>query len=168
METAITALIVIGVLILAVLGLSQSVMASQASMSNAFREMQDRALDRTRTNLTTDSAAVSQPGDLVQIALRNAGGARLYNFTQWDVLLQYTDVNNNTQLRWYAYNADWTSQIYQSLSPVTPESFEPGILNPGEIFVIQVNVSPAVKSNTNNLAIISTPNGVVTSAVFTH
>jgi hypothetical protein len=44
--------------------------------------------------------------------------------------------------------------------------YEPGILNPGEVMVIKLKLSPAAGAGTTNWAIVSSHNGVVASAQF--
>ncbi|MBI3915148.1 MAG: hypothetical protein HY327_13305 [Chloroflexi bacterium] len=169
MESAITAIIVIGILILAVAGLSSFALSSQAAISESNREMQARLGERTQTNLSPVSAVTTPAGDYAQITLKNSGNSKLMDFAQWDVILQYSD-GTNTQIKWYAYGSgvnQWSQQIYQTTTPPTAEVFEPGILNPGEEIVITVNVSPPIGTGTTNLATMATPNGITASAVFT-
>lgn len=167
METAITALILIGLLIIVVVGLSQHSLAAQALISESSRSMQDRVGERTRTAITPLAATTTPAGDYVTVTIKNTGSTKLADFSQWDVLLQYTDVGGAFQAKWYAYSTQWTRQIYQTASPPTPEGVEPDILNPGEEMVITIPVSPAVGTPTTNLATVTTPNGVTTSAIFT-
>ncbi|MDD5093382.1 MAG: hypothetical protein PHV74_03245 [Dehalococcoidia bacterium] len=64
-------------------------------------------------------------------------------------------------------NYEWTSRgIYLNAGASEPEMLEPGILNPGEEMIIQLQVIPAIGANTTNQVIISAPNGVSTSAIF--
>jgi len=66
-------------------------------------------------------------------------------------------------------NNEWTVEgIYLDAGTSDPEVFDSGIFNPDEEIVIQMKVDPAVGTGTTNLATISTPNGVSTSAVFTN
>jgi flagellar protein FlaF len=163
METAITALIVIGVMVLAILGLSNYSLSAQAAISGSSRAMQEREGERARTNLTVLGAATSEQGDYVQVTLKNSGLTKLADFEKWDMILEYSD-GLDRQIRWYPYGGDvnqWSQQI-------SPEVFDPGILNPGEEMVMTVRVSPPVATSTTNLATITTPNGITASTVFTH
>jgi len=167
METVITGLIIIGVLVLSVLGLAESSLSAQAQIAEATRTMQERAQERARTDLAPVNATTTVLGDYVEITLRNTGDTKLADFEQWDVILRYTDSLGGYHVEWYGYPTQWTSQIYQTTSPVTPEVIDPGILNPGEEIVVQVHVSPGVGTGTTNLASVSTLNGVTASTVFT-
>ncbi|MBI5654010.1 MAG: hypothetical protein HZC40_26715 [Chloroflexi bacterium] len=169
METAITGLIVIGLLILVVVGLAFNALTAQATLADAARVMQERAGERARTNLAPVSATTSGAGDQVFFTVKNAGTQKLADYEKWDVILQYSDGATN-QIKWYPYGMGanrWSAQIYQVVSPVTAEVFEPGVFNPGEEIYITVNVAPNVGASTLNLAKISTPNGITASLVFT-
>jgi hypothetical protein len=61
----------------------------------------------------------------------------------------------------------WTiSGIYVDADAMTPEVFEPGILNPDEEMVVQIKVSPSVAMTTTNLVTLNTLNGISASAHF--
>ena len=170
MESAITALIVIGVMVLSIVGISNRTLSAQATISESSRLMEEREGERLRTNLTTVSAVTSEDGSSVQLTLKNIGMTKLMDMTKWDVILKYED-GGTGQVTWYPYGVlpnQWNHRIYQDAPSQTPEVLEPGILNPGEELLITVNVSPPVASNSTNLASVTTPNGVTLTAVFTH
>lgn len=170
METVVTVLIVAALLILSIVGLSQTSISTQASIAESAGLMQERTGDRARTNIIPLNAETSPLGDSVSISLKNAGTVKLSDFAEWDVILQYSD-GASGQARWYPFGSgsnQWTEQIYQSAAALTPEGIEPGILNPGEEMVVTVDVSPNVGTGTTNLAVVSTPNGITASSVFTH
>src|SRR5919201_6067948 len=134
METALTALIVIGVLLLATTTISDRSLSAQAGIAESSRAMQARAGERSRTNLTALTSSVSSSGKNVLLTIKNSGQVKLADITHWDVILQYSD-GSNQQIKWYPYGTgtnQWSEQLYQVASPPTQEAFEPGIFNPGE------------------------------------
>jgi archaellum component FlaF (FlaF/FlaG flagellin family) len=167
METAITALIIIAVLMLSIFALAERSLNAQATIAESTRQLQERAGERARTNLMPIGAKTTDSGNHVEVTLRNTGGTKLADFNQWDVILQYTDVANGYHVEWYSSDK-WTEQIYLTTLPLAAEVFEPGILNPGEEMVMTINVSPGVRAGTANLATLVTPNGIRASAVFTN
>ena len=58
------------------------------------------------------------------------------------------------------------SGIYLDAATLTPEVFEPGILNPDEEMVIQAQLSPSVAMTTTNRITISSHNGINDSTYF--
>jgi flagellar protein FlaF len=174
METVISTLIVIALLILAIVGLSQVSITSQALIAKSAGLMQERTGDRARTNISplgAQTTPLDATTDAVRITLKNIGSTKLSDFDHWDVILQYTDGTNNPVARWYpAGNGanQWNETIYLDASSQTAEVIEPGIFDPGEEMVLTVVVSPTVGTGTTNLAVIATPNGISASTVFTN
>lgn len=170
MENAITILIMSALLILAIVGLSQTALSTQASLAESTGQMQERVGDRARTSLTALGAQASSEGDSVEITLRNSGSTKLSDFQNWDVILQYSDGATNWA-KWYPNGSgsnQWVEQIYLTASTLTPEVINPGILDPGEELVVTVAVSPSVGAGTTDLAVVAAPNGISASTVFTH
>ena len=170
METAITALIVISLLVLSVLMITERSLSAQATFSESLRQAQAGIEERSRTGITPIKAETLAGGATISITLKNTGNAKLADFGRWDVILEYDTGGGNWQTRWYSYAASspanqWTvAGIYLNAAA---EVFEPNIFNPGEEMVIQVSVSPVVGSPTTNRATIATPNGISASTVFT-
>ncbi len=165
MENALTGIIIIGVMILAILGLTQGSLAAQGGIAEATRQMEVRLADQAQTGLTALSASTSGLGNTVYITVKNTGNTKLADFTHWDVIVEYTDVGLTTHTDWYAYGA-WLEQIYQT-APVTLEKIEPNILNSGEEMVITVPVDFTIATGSTNVATVATPNGIVVSVIFT-
>ncbi len=171
METAITGLIVLTILMLTILTLSYSFLSSQDAVLESWREMDERMGERARTDISSLGATTNPVGDTVEVTLRNDGDTKLADFDQWDVILQYIDSGSGEHTQWYPYGSGantWGVEgIYLDASKKTGEIFDKNILNSGEEMVIWVSVSPAVGSPTTNLATVTTPNGISTSTVFT-
>jgi archaeal flagellar protein FlaF len=164
MENALTGIIIIGVMILAILGLSQGTLMAQAGIADATRLMQTRLADQARTSVQALSASTSVLGDMVYITIKNTGSAKLADFAHWDVILTYPGSLPETQVEWHAIQS---KQIYLTAASGQPEIIEPGILNPGEEMVIYVDVLFDVGLGTTNVATVSTPNGITASTIFT-
>jgi len=173
METAITALIVISILILSMLGLSERSLLAQATISEASRQMQERVGEMSRTNLSP-IAARTLSADSVEVTVRNTGNTRLADFNLWDVIVEYDAGGGAWQRGWFIYTAaaplsnQWTvAGIYVNAALLTPEAFERNIFDPGEEMVIRVKVSPPMGSGTTNQVTLATPNGIRASTIFT-
>ena len=173
METIIPAAIIIGLLLLAMLTMTEQALFAQEMAGESWREMQERKGERNRTALSA-SAEITLTGQAVDVTIRNDGDTKLADFDQWDVILQYTDIYTTPHAEWYPYGSggnewnEWTEKIYLDASKDTDEVFDPGIFNPGEEMVITVYVSPTVGSSTTNTVTVATPNGITASTVFTH
>lgn len=170
METVISALIVIALLILTVMGLAQASITAQATIAQSSGAMQERVGERARTGiapLNAQATPLGAPASTVQITLKNTGTTKLSDFNQWDVILQYSDGVSN-QVKWYPGLDTWANTIYLSAATLTPEVYDPGILNPNEEMIATLTVTPSIGVGTTNLAVVSTPNGIIATTVFTH
>lgn len=170
METAITALIIIGVMMLAILGLSDRALSAQAALTDASLALQEREGERVRTILTPTDVAVDPTGEILQVTVKNSGATRLADFARWDVIVEYAD-GVTTQVRWFPYGTqvnEWTAEIYQDAGASVPEVFDPNLLNPGEDLLVTVNLSPAIAAGSTNRFTLVTPNGVAAAVTFTH
>ncbi len=168
MESVVSALIIVGILVLVVFSVAFYMLNAQAAISDSARVMQLRMNDQARTGMAFVSAVANVSGDYVQVILQNTGTSKQADLKHWDVILEYTDTQGGSHAGWYAYSSQWTAQIYQTISPSQLEVIEPGILNPGEYLVFQIHLVPEVGAGTTNLATITTPNGITVEAVFTH
>jgi archaellum component FlaF (FlaF/FlaG flagellin family) len=150
METAIPALIIIALLLLASVTLADQLLTSHEAAAESWLQMEERERDRSQTEIAILNA--SAPFDTqVVIEVANEGKTKLADFDQWDVILRTTSTAD-----WYAYNDDWAVQI--------DDTVEPDILNPGETMTVTLTANV----DTDNLVVLTTPNGVSASQVFTH
>jgi archaellum component FlaG (FlaF/FlaG flagellin family) len=172
MSNAIVALFVIALMIIAALTWSQAAFSSFDSVSQSLKQMAQTTQEVNRTDISIINA--QKKGVFVEVAVHNSGEVHLAQFADWDVLVQYYDATNGYHIQRLAYteNSDpgdneWTVNIIYSDQGMTQEElFEPGILNPGEVAMLRLKLSPQTGEKTTNLVSISTFNGVNTSAQF--
>jgi hypothetical protein len=169
METTITGLIVISLLLIAVVTIGYAYFSAQSAMVVSFQEMSERLGDRARTNIVPQSATTLLLGTRVELTLKNEGTTKLADFQKWDVIVQYQGEDAQSHTLWVPYGSGsntWTYQLYLA-APDVPEVVEPDILNTGEEMVLQVSLSPAVTTLSTNSISVATPNGIRASTVFT-
>jgi archaellum component FlaF (FlaF/FlaG flagellin family) len=179
MESAIASLILFTVGIFAALTISHTFLQTQDSLWVAEQTRQEDILQRERTDLEITGAETQGSGSIVRVKVRNSGQVKLTDFDRWDVVVQYyadgllEEDPNIYHVDWLPYtegnpgNMQWSvSGIYVDADAMTPEVFEPGILNPDEEMVIQARVLPTVAMTTTNLITINTLNGISTSSHF--
>ncbi len=172
METAITAIIVIMVLLFAVFSSAESFFSAQAAVVESWQEMEQRMEDHARTDLSAIGAVTD--GNVVTVTLRNDGSTKLADYDQWDVLMDYTGLSRD-YVEWYDYvtgtldSGEWkVHDWYLDASAETAEVFDPQILNPGEEMVIEISVSYTISTASTSLATVASPNGAVATLAFTH
>ncbi|MDD5127427.1 MAG: hypothetical protein PHR43_04970 [Dehalococcoidales bacterium] len=171
METAIVSLICIALVVFGGMTMSQGFLTSVDSTTVSLKEIGQANEDIMRTQLSLDSADPGVGGASFYVTLNNAGQTKLSNFSKWDVIVQYYDDAAILRTAWLPYTAvnppgdnEWTVQwIYYGSEP---ETFEPGIFNPGERMKIRADVNPEIGDNTTNMVVIATPQGVSYSIQF--
>ena len=172
MANAITTLLTVAVVLVAVALIGQSSFKSMDTLSTAWKEMEVRTGQIARTNIQVLSTSYTAPQ--VDITVKNTGLVALKDFSAWDVVVLYYEADGTYHPRWLPYTAtnppgdnQWTVVgIYVDAATSTAEVFQPNILDPEEEMVIRLRLSPAAASNGQNLAIIATPNGVSVSTMF--
>ena len=149
--------------------MSQNFLHSFDSMTSEFVDLTSRNENIVRTSLHPVSTTLLPGRQILEITLRNDGETKLADFELWDVTVQYYDYLNNYHTYWLTYvegtpgDNQWRVKgIYLDAATETSELLEPDVLNINEEIVIQAKLSPKVHITANNLAIVSTPNGVKT------
>ncbi len=156
--------------------LSRGSLSSFEEVSRSLQRMEFRIVDTARTSLTAVSATTTATSTQVRLVLSNDGQVGLRDFAHWDVLVQYYNGAGSLFIKRLTHssaavpgNDEWiVDGIFLDEQAPTPEVFEPGILNPGEEMVVLAKVNPSFGVGTNNLATVSTPNGVAISINFSN
>ena len=170
METVIVSIFCIVLVLFGGMAMSQGFLTSVDTTTTGLEEVSSRGEDIMRTELATVNTTMPS-SDRLYVRLRNNGQTKVADFDRWDVIVQYYDSGGSYYVKWLPYTQgvlgdnEWQkSQIY--LDNEDPEAFEPGIVNPREIIEIEAKLNPAVGSNTTNMVVIATPNGIPASVYF--
>jgi archaellum component FlaF (FlaF/FlaG flagellin family) len=183
METVLTALVIIAIIVFAVLTLTEAFLSAQDTVRASWQELERRWGEQARTDLSPVGTQIKSDGAVVELTLRNDGDTKLADFDQWDVIVQYYEVeieDDDPPVYQYHYHIYWlpyvesepvTNEwkvvgIYLDAAGAVPETYEPGILNPGEEILLRLRVSPPVGPDTANLVALSTSNGVGATTIF--
>lgn len=172
MGNAITTLLMVGVMLVAVATLSQGTFSSMATLADSWREMEVRTGEISRTALAVVSTTNTPP--TATVTLSNSGQTSLRDFAAWDVAMDYYETDGTYHQVWLQYlathppgNNQWALEgIYSDAGTSAAEVFQPGILDPGEEMVITIQLSPAARTTGLNLVVVGTPNGVSVSTTF--
>ena len=92
-------------------------------------------------------------------SVTNSGETLVADFTEMDVLVQYTDGGNSKVVSRLTYTADWTISM-------NPDDRDPNVWNAGETATISFNLGSAPDSATRGTVIVATPQGIVDSSYF--
>lgn len=166
MESTLVALVTTAVLTVGAVFLSGASYSAIDRLGQSWKTMEQTVGEQARTYLTVTSTAVDAPGTVVLITLKNAGQARIGDFSRMDVIVQYYDALGAYHIVWLPYTAGEPGNNQWTVSSVLPDQFEPGIVNPGEEITIKIRLSPSVGLNTSNWLTVVTPNGISLSTYF--
>jgi hypothetical protein len=173
MSNVVVTIFVFALMLVAVMTWSQASFGSMDSGAQALKQLAETAAEVTRTDIGIADA--QEQGAFVEVYVRNSGEVHLAQFHDWDVITHHYDGSGNYHINRLTYTEDadpgdlqWTvADIYTDDSLAQQEVFEPGILNPGEVMFIKLKLSPGSGSGTTNWVVVSSHNGVATSAQFT-
>jgi len=166
METSIPAAIVAAILMVSVVLLARTGFRSFDDMGQVWKEMEVRASEQAHTELTVTNVN-DLSGPVWQVDLRNDGSTRLAEYGRMDLVVQYTRSGGAQEVDWIPYTdgslADNTWVVYS----ITNDSFEPGLVNPGETLVVQFRLNPEAAEGSTNRFFFSSELGVTVSSAFT-
>lgn len=174
MESALASMIIFTTLLFAALTLSQTYMTTHDTLALSERVMQERILERARTDLSIITSTTKSSGSIIELTVRNEGKTKLVDFERWDVIVDYYQTSGEVLQKWLPYSPtspldnEWNvAGIYSNGASLSPEVYDPGILNSGEEAILQIKVMPSVGLTTTNRVTVSVPNGARFSTVFT-
>lgn len=176
METVLTAIIVIFIILFAVLTLTQVFVLTQDRIAFSREEMEIRWIEQANTHLRVLAAETADGGTHFSLVLANDGSNKWADFNRWDVIVQYYDTADPAVYRtlWLPFSDTglsdntWTmAGIYLGESLEQAEIFDPGLVNPGETARIQAQLNPPAAPGSGIQMVISATSGSGTSSVFT-
>ena len=171
MENALVSIILIIIIIFAVLTLAHASLDTQEDVISGWVVFEEGTEDRVNTRLAWISGTSS--GDNIEIVLRNEGAVKVADYDRWDVILHYYSPAGDYYIKRLTYipgaptTDEWTVKgIYVDYDNLIVESYEPGIVNPGEEVVLWLAISPPTTQTSTKLVIISMSNGVTLQRAF--
>lgn len=138
-------------------------LAMSAAQSQSLKDLGKISKEKVGSSISITSAAVaaSSPGVSTDMTVQvnNTGSQSVADFSEMDVIVQYTDSSNNLVRKYLAYNPAGvgSNQWTNPLTGVTPDTFNPRMWDPDETFTINLRVAPDVKSGTSALVVVGTP-----------
>ena len=163
MDTAIGGMLVMGVL------MGRAIIVGDTLTGVALKEAADLAGERSRTQVSFVTSTISGSDLFVDVA--NTGNTSISDYKDMDFIVLYVGPGGQTgtlkaeRLTYEPGNPaarEWTD-----LS-IAPDTFQPGIWDPGETISLEGHLSPGPKTGQGetNTVWVSTPNGVTTIGTF--
>lgn len=176
MSNLILALISVAIILGAITAFAEGSLKPQGTLTDSFKEMEQRAGDAARSEMSSVSTAVTLSGARLDWRTRNSGQAKLRDFSKWDLVARYHGaVSTQLQVQRLTYTTSnppaagqWTVTTIFAGAGAGGEIYEPDIVNPGEEFNVRVTFSPVIGSPTSNSVTVAAENGVSVTAAFTN
>jgi hypothetical protein len=163
MATVLVSIICIAMIVVGGMTLSHGILTSTDTAALSVDEFSVREGEIARTRLDTLRAEYLTWADRLRIIVQNDGQTKLASFGKWDLIIRYND-GASWHAVWLPYTEgelddnEWQKAKIGLNGP--SESFEPGILNPGEDLVMLARLSPLPGDNTTGEITVVSPNGV--------
>ena len=113
----------------------------------------------------------------LDFTLQNSGQSQLRRVSDWDVIVWYAGATGSgLEIRRLPYTTsptpsagEWTlTGIYEDAGTSDPEVYQPGIVNPGEEFIVRAELGPAVATSSSNTVTLAVEQGVAVTEIFTN
>jgi hypothetical protein len=165
MHVILVSLIVFCLTLLIVTPVVDIYFVSQHEAIKGWAAMTSRTEQQAGASLQVSSVQGQQ--DDVHLVLRNTGSTKHVDFDSWDVIISYYDPTGNYVLCWIpperlAQGGRWWSVrgLYLDEAQSIEETFDRGVLNPGEELAIDVKLAQPIMSGTMASVTASTAEGV--------
>ena len=163
MGTILDGCIVISAFLVASALMFNSFLVGSLAQSQSMKDMTRTNSSREGSGLNITGAAVyTAGGSDVWVHVDHTGSQTVADFSEMDVIIQYTDTSDNLILNHLGYNAgglddnEWTVGV----TGVQPDSFNPRMWDSDEELTVDLRVSPAIKAGTTAWVVVATPWGV--------
>jgi archaellum component FlaF (FlaF/FlaG flagellin family) len=167
MSTSIPAAVIAAILMVSAMMLVRSGHQSFDQLNQSWKAMEARAGEQARTELTITDTGRIAAGLYLDVDLRNDGNTRVADFSRMDVVLEYTGTGVGAVISWIPYTTGPLADNTWIVQGIVDDTFDPGILNPGETLQMRLQLNPPVAEPSTNRITIATELGVTVSTTFT-
>jgi hypothetical protein len=165
MENAVPALVIGALMLIASAFVTHGNLKSYDQLGESLRQMEQRLAERSQSQLTVDTVTLDGGLDTLSVSLRNDGQTRFSAFERMDLIVVYETAAGEVR-KWLPFESGALSADAWTVDSIDDDSFEPGLVNPGETAQLTVELAePAVAGATHRIVIVSEA-GAVASAPF--
>jgi hypothetical protein len=169
MSNAIVSIILVALMVIAGMSFSKTAINAFDEMCTSWQAAEETRLEAVRSGMSIVKATAL--AGTFNLFLKNTGQSPILNYEDWDIIAQYYDAEGNYYIKHLTYVKDisegsdqwYCGTIYTDEKLSTTEVFQPGIIDPGEVISLQLDVFPVAGTGTLGWVIISTGNGFTTS-----
>jgi hypothetical protein len=172
LSVAITFLLTGIFFLLVLFSFGRDMIVSFGRISDSWAAVEARRERDIETTIAGPPGQWAGAEDEVNVTISNTGKVALGQFADWDVVFEIQQ-GSGLGIAYVSYvdtgplaANQWTVDgIYRDAANLTPETVDPGILNPGEEMVVRAKPDPPVVLDTFDRVTFSTPNGITARVV---
>jgi archaellum component FlaF (FlaF/FlaG flagellin family) len=165
-ENAIPSLLIGALLIVASTLIARSGLKSYDEVATSVKEMQTRLVDQMQSRMTISNVTVDAGGGGITLNLANVGQTRVATYDRVDLILTYFTSPTAQVTYWLPYSTGSSTPDTWTITSISNDAFEPGILNPGETAVIHVTLALPVQAGKTNFVLMDSEAGSIASTNF--
>jgi archaellum component FlaF (FlaF/FlaG flagellin family) len=166
MEHSIPALVVAAVLIVGGAVIASVMGSSVDTVGDSWRDINQITEERLGTELSVVSTSVGGGGSDISVNISNSGRTSIYDPSYMDVIINYDGTDDERHLLWVPYTDGALQDNTWTVSAITGDYRNPGVLDPGEEMAIQIRINPATQGGPDRWLIVSTDTGVTYTIYF--
>ena len=166
MENAIPSLLIGAIMLIAASLFARSSFQSYDQLGTSLKASEMRLGQRVATRLTITDASLDGARDTLTISLRNDGQTRLATYEKLDVIVTYYTSATARLTSWFPFAESLSANTW-NLVGIADDTYEPGILNPGETAQMEIELGSSVEPGKTNLIVIGSEAGSTVSSPFT-
>lgn len=166
MEHTIPALILGAILVMGAVIMAGVTNNAVDTVGESWREIEVLSEERLGTDLSVVSTSVSPGGDDVDVVLRNNGRTSIWDSSLMDVIINYEGTDDTRYALWLPYTETPPQNNTWTVTAISGDYRNPGVLDNGEEMTIQIHLSPATKTGPDRWVVIATETGISYSIYF--
>ena len=166
MENTIPALVLAAILVIGGVLMAGVTNSSVDKVSQSWREMEALSEERLGTDLTVVSTQVTGDGDNVTVVLRNGGRTPVREPSLMDLIINYDGKDDLRHVLWLPYTDGTLQDNTWTVTGISGDYRNPGVLDAGEEMTIQIRLNPATEDGPNRWLVIATETGIAYSVYF--
>lgn len=166
MEHTIPALVLAAILIVGGVMLAGVTNSSVDKVNQSWREIEALSEERLGTDLTVVSTQVTGGGADVAVVLGNEGRTPIREPSLMDVIVNYDGTDDERYVAWLPYTDGALQDNTWTVTGISDDYRNPGVLDAGEEMTIAIRLNPATKDGPGRWLVVATETGISYSIYF--
>src|SRR3972149_9932909 len=132
--------------------------SSVDTVGDSWRDINLITEERLGTELSVVSTSVGGGGSDISVTINNSGRTSIYDPSYMDVIINYNGADDERYLLWVPYTGGALEDNTWTVSAVSGDYRNPGVLDPGEEMTRQIRINPATQDGPDRWLVISNDN----------